>query len=84
MNLDEARELLELAKRNKVPSNPCVPAPIGSGPAGETCGTCRHKTYKRLAKAYMKCGLMQAHWTGGAGSDIKARWPACAQWSGKP
>ena len=52
----------------------------GSGPAGETCKTCKHYTLRRFAKTYRKCGLMQAHWTGGPGTDIKASDPACLKW----
>ena len=52
-------------------------APPGTGPAGETCKTCKHYTIRSFAKDYRKCLLMQAHWTGGAGTDIKARSPAC-------
>jgi hypothetical protein len=33
-----------------------------------------------MAKTYLKCELMKAYWTGGAGSDIKARAPACRRW----
>jgi len=55
-------------------------APPGTGPAGETCKTCAHITHKRMAKAYIKCGLMMAVWTGGPGTDIKAGSPACAKW----
>ena len=59
---------------------PCIPAPIGSGPEGETCRTCRHYTLIEYANVYRKCGLMQKHWTKGAGTDIKAGWAACRCW----
>lgn len=52
----------------------------GTGPAGETCSTCRHIYRKRMAKTYIKCALMQVRWTGGAGTDIKAKAPACSKW----
>lgn len=55
-------------------------APPGSGPQGETCGSCRHLARKRMAKTYLKCALMQAIWTGGGGTDVRARDPACAKW----
>lgn len=61
-----------------------TPATIGTGPAGETCRTCRH--YTRLQhhdRVHLKCGLMQAYWTHGPGSDIKAGWPACSQFERK-
>lgn len=52
----------------------------GTGPAGETCKTCKHIYRNRLAKTYLKCNLNQAKWTGGGGSDIRAKSPACKFW----
>ncbi|WP_316978030.1 hypothetical protein [Shumkonia mesophila] len=50
----------------------------GTGPEGETCGTCDHLVRRRLAKTYLKCGLIQ--WTSGAATDIRAKDPACSRW----
>lgn len=61
-------------------SPPCTPAKIGSGPDGETCKTCRHVFRNKMAKTYYKCDLMREYWTGGAGTDIRLRWPACKYW----
>ena len=52
----------------------------GTGPAGETCSTCRYIYRKRMAKTYTKCALMVAPWTGGGGTDIRAKAPACNKW----
>lgn len=52
----------------------------GTGPAGETCGSCKHLYRNRMAKTYLKCGLMRAHWTGGAGTDVRAGDAACRRW----
>ena len=53
----------------------------GGGPTGETCGTCRHKVRRyHHDKYYLKCALMEPHWTHGAGSDIKAKYGACKYW----
>lgn len=52
----------------------------GTGPVGETCGSCDHLVRKRLAKVYRKCGLMERHWTGGKGTDVLATAPACRNW----
>lgn len=52
----------------------------GTGPAGETCKTCAHLYRKALARTYLKCGLMQAAWTGGGKTDVKASAPACSKW----
>jgi len=54
--------------------------PPGSGPSGETCGSCKHLYRNRMAKVYLKCSLCRAKWTSGAGTDIKARSPACSKW----
>ena len=52
----------------------------GTGPAGESCGTCAHLARKSMAKTYLKCGLCRSMWTGGGGSDVRARDPACSKW----
>lgn len=52
----------------------------GTGPAGETCRSCRHYARVEHAKVYLKCALMRARWTGGPGTDILARSPACSRW----
>ena len=49
----------------------------GTGPAGETCKTCRHA--KRFG-GYSKCGLQRNAWTGGEGTDILLKSPACRRW----
>ena len=54
--------------------------PPGTGPAGETCKTCKHIFRRRHAKTYLKCGLNKARWTRGSGSDIRAESPACSKW----
>jgi hypothetical protein len=57
-------------------------APPGTGPTGETCKSCEHavRTSGSTAGTYRKCLLMKAHWTGGPGSDILFRSPACRKW----
>lgn len=52
----------------------------GTGPAGETCKSCKHYTIRQFSKSYRKCGLMEKHWTMGPGSDIRAGSPACKRW----
>jgi hypothetical protein len=67
----------------KHPARPVTPALIGSGPAGETCRTCRHRVHVASGGSrYQKCELMRHHWTSGEGSDIKAAWSACRYWAG--
>jgi hypothetical protein len=79
-------ELFEVGPREKIPRPKilCTAGPIGSGPAGETCGSCRFKTYMGMtAGRYLKCELMRNAWTRGGGTDIKARWAACEKWEPK-
>jgi len=54
--------------------------PPGSGPKGETCGTCAHLARIQHAKSYLKCGLCQKNWTGGPGTDVRAKDAACWKW----
>ena len=56
----------------------------GSGPKGETCGTCKHRVHAQGgAKSYQKCELCRANWTHGPGSDIRAKDVACWKWEAK-
>jgi len=56
--------------------------PPGTGPEGETCGSCMHITVKgNTAGRYLKCMRMQLKWTGGRKSDILSRSPACSGWA---
>lgn len=52
----------------------------GTGPVGESCGTCKHLTRHRHAKVYLKCGLMRAAWSHGPKTDIRAGDAACKKW----
>ena len=55
----------------------------GSGPKGETCGSCRHSWAHRPSnKRYWKCGLVSM--THGPGTDIRLSAPACLRWQMKP
>lgn len=53
----------------------------GTGPEGETCGTCKHKIAMR--GRFLKCELRYETWTHGYGTDILARSPACKFWSAR-
>lgn len=77
VTIAEARAMLK--KRGVTRPNGYA-APPGTGPAGETCKTCRHIYRNQMSKTYLKCELNRAAWTGGAGSDIRASAPACRKW----
>lgn len=85
MNVDLFGDLL--GDPIKKPVKGTIPAgyvrPPGTGPAGETCGTCAHVVRIRLAKTYLKCGLNRTRWTGGPKTDIRMRSPACDKWAGE-
>lgn len=50
----------------------------GTGPEGKQCRHCKHYAHQSgVAGSFPKCGLNRARWTGGRGSDILARAPAC-------
>lgn len=76
-NWDEPMKLPK-AKRGQPKGNA---APIGSGPQGETCKTCRHSYAVKFAKTYHKCRLVRA--TSGPGTDIRLKWAACSRWEAK-
>jgi hypothetical protein len=58
------------------------PARPGSGPKGETCGTCRHLA-RIQPKVYRKCALMRHLWTSSYGTDVRCKDWACERWEGK-
>jgi hypothetical protein len=68
-------------RRDPVPHGHVMPP--GTGPAGETCGSCKHLTRKHMGKVYLKCGLNHRRWTGGKGSDVRAKDAACKRWEAK-
>lgn len=83
--LDRALTPAERRTLNKkAPKRKGHPRPPGSGPDGETCKTCKNLARVVHAKTYLKCALMRANWTGGAGTDIKAGDPACDKWEARP
>lgn len=49
----------------------------GTGPADETCGSCKHISRGRR---WTKCKLTRACWTGGRRTDILVRAAACSKW----
>lgn len=56
----------------------------GTGPAGETCGSCAHRCTISHGKNYQKCGLIRHRWTGGPATDIRLKSPACMHWEKIP
>jgi len=69
-----------------MPSRGGHAAKPGTGPSGETCGTCRHRVHTEIdsGKKYQKCMKIRANWTHGPGTDIKKKDKACACWTPIP
>ena len=86
MSLDLFGEPIEpsraAAKRKGTRANGYGGTP-GTGPAGETCKTCRFHVVKSMGKNYHKCLKARLAWTCGPGSDIRLRSPACWLWKPK-
>lgn len=93
--MSETRDIFEMSREDaeaflRARQQQLLPVPVkfkggyadvpGTGPEGQTCKTCRHLVRKQMAKTYFKCALMRHRWTGGGGSDVKAKAPACARW----
>lgn len=68
-----------IAKRRKTQPKGYAALP-GTGPAGETCRTCKFYARTEHAKIYRKCAKVMDRWTNGPGTDILARSPACHYW----
>ena len=54
----------------------------GTGPSGETCGTCKYLACHRPnKKRYYKCGI--GNITHGPATDIRLKDPACEHYRGQ-
>ncbi|OLE54210.1 MAG: hypothetical protein AUG51_09375 [Acidobacteria bacterium 13_1_20CM_3_53_8] len=70
-------------KKRKEPRPQGYATQPGTGPEGETCGSCKYHEVIRYSKNYHKCALTRGTWTHGRASDILVRTPACSKWEGK-
>jgi hypothetical protein len=79
--MTEQPDLFDIGERvkNDPPRIACTPDKIGTGPNGETCGSCRW-IHRSPSGRYRKCRLTDHRWTHGTATDIKAAWPACSKW----
>ena len=46
---------------------------------GHHCGDCDHLMHRHMGGSYLKCDLTPM--THGPGSDLRAWWPACPDWT---
>lgn len=65
--------------RKRVPDMAHAYAP-GSGPPGQTCGTCDKCIAKQYNRTFYKCRVMLRHWTKGRATDVRKRDAACMAW----
>lgn len=80
VTIEEARALLKKGPKRKPTQPNGYAAPPGTGPQGETCGSCKWLYRNHQSKTYLKCEKNRPFWTGGPGSDIRAKAPACREW----
>lgn len=91
MSQRELFDVDEVGERKLLPNSAearsrsrATPAPVGSGPVGETCKGCAHYTRVQYHDSiFRKCGLMRDEWTHGPGTDIKASFAACREFRPK-
>jgi hypothetical protein len=65
------------------------PAAPGTGPEGETCGSCSHCRMRLFTRQrpgarprkFYKCGANRWAWTHGRESDVLVHSPACRLWA---
>lgn len=72
---------MEKERRERPKEKRTTAAKSGTGPEGETCGTCRHRV--KPNGIHQKCDLVRHLWTFGEATDIKARWAACREWEAR-
>jgi hypothetical protein len=52
----------------------------GTGPKGQTCGTCGHRVLIHYHnRAYNKCAVLRDQWTHGPGTDLRRKDEACSR-----
>jgi hypothetical protein len=64
----------------KHPLDRAHPYPPGSGPRGQSCGTCAKLCSRKFQRTYYKCHVLMRFWTAGRGTDIRKKDPACMSW----
>ena len=55
----------------------------GTGPKGETCGSCTLLREVHVSRKYFKCGHDNGRVSKSTSTDIRWRDPACEHWEGK-
>lgn len=72
-------ELARAMKTSTVPAQGYAAAP-GTGPSGQTCGTCEHCWLQEgQQRSWYKCRLMRHCWSNSRTTDILVSSPACSR-----
>lgn len=56
------------------------PYPPGSGPRGQSCGTCAKLCTREYRRKFFKCRVLMKHWTRTRATDVQLRDAACLAW----
>lgn len=64
----------------KHPRDRAHPYPPGSGPPGQSCGTCAKLCERVFRKTYFKCHVLKRFWSAGPATDVRKKDPACMAW----
>jgi hypothetical protein len=77
----QARRAMGSAYVRRDRAHPYAP---GSGPTGQTCGTCAKCIQRReYRRNFYKCRVMQKSWSRGPSTDIRLKDKACLAWEPK-
>jgi hypothetical protein len=77
--LDAHPEFL-LQEPVKHPLDRAHPYPPGSGPPGQSCGTCAKLRARTFNRTYFKCNVLKKFWSAGRATDVRKKDPACICW----
>ncbi|MFA5898015.1 MAG: hypothetical protein WC829_02760 [Hyphomicrobium sp.] len=81
IQLDLYGNPVKITSRHATKAKGYAAAP-GSGPKGETCGTCGHHYVRKMSNLYHKCELTKG--SGCRASDVLVKSPACWRWTPRP
>lgn len=79
MTTDEMKEQATLFEvKHKYAIRPKSRPTVGLADNGKTCKDCKYAVRFEQSKSWHKCELNRRRWTGGTGTDIRLKDPACS------
>jgi hypothetical protein len=78
--LEQHPEFLAGQPTMRHPLDRAHPYPPGSGPPGQSCGTCAKLCVRDFKHKYFKCNVLKKFWTAGPATDVRKKDPACMSW----